>query len=856
MMIRHISILTGSIALLVTFTGGADLPIVPKPKIAERGKGNFTLSGRQVTLRVSAKNQSAHDAALEGLDRAIRDYANTEPVRITAGAPEIWLGITSEDKEFENHCRSKRILPEDRIGEEGYILRVARREITIAGASPAGLFYGVQSLIQLLRGAEKPGILPAVIVVDWPDVQYRAVMDDISRGPIPTMAFFKEQIRRCAELKLNMLSHYVENVVITQSHPDLAMPGGGLTLDEWRELRDYSARYHVDLLGGFQSFGHFNSILSYPQYNHLGESGRMLSPVQEESYRLLADIYKEYIPIFKTPWFNVHSDETWDLGRAESKALVDSLGVGAAYAMHINRLDSLVKKYGKRTMLWADIALAHPEALSLLPRDAVLMAWEYSDLDSYEHLLAPLAKTGQEIFISPGVLNSNRIMPDYRQTRGNIRGFIREGVRYGIKGVLNTVWDDGGMALFSKDWYGVAYAAEVCWNVESGDQSDFENRFDRAFYGDRRKTLARVINQLNNLTDLNPTQRMNEQVFWDQLMPPRGSALRMNLHGWADVLEVCTQVDKVIQSSAPPIRIGDLDYFQFTADQYRYMARARMNLLSAANKYSQACAEQLTDREAVRQALVEVLGLVGETTGMLRELRHRYAQLWLRENRSYALDHVLESFDQRIEDLDDAELRIQVAIGDFDKGHALPPPTTVRLNIKQVDSYYFQDWLICGPFPYDRKRDDNPDYLIEMGGVASARPTVYSITEMDDGTEVPWKKVHSVEFGVVDLAKLYKNNRHVVAYAYATIESKRPREVRITLGSNDGIEVFVNGLLVHRNHMMRSLTLDEDELLIPVKAGKNHVMLQIDQGNGDWGFSFQLPDFKIKNNKHKYYIVE
>jgi len=49
---------------------------------------------------------------------------------------------------------------------------------------------------------------------------------------------------------------------------------------------------------------------------------------------------------------------------------------------------------------------------------------------------------------------------------------------------------------------------------------------------------------------------------------------------------------------------------------------------------------------------------------------------------------------------------------------------------------------------------------------------------------------------------------------------------------------------------------DENELLILLNAGKNHVLLQIDQGNGGWSFFFQLSDFKIKNNKHKYYIVE
>ena len=73
--------------------------------------------------------------------------------------------------------------------------------------------------------------------------------------------------------------------------------------------------------------------------------------------------------------------------------------------------------------------------------------------------------------------------------------------------------------------------------------------------------------------------------------------------------------------------------------------------------------------------------------------------------------------------------------------------------------------------------------------------------------------------------------------------------------SNDGIEVFLNGEIVHKRHVKRSLQVDEDEIELPLQAGRNYLMLKIDQGKGDWGFSFQLPDNEVRNHKNTYRIL-
>ena len=162
---------------------------------------------------------------------------------------------------------------------------------------------------------------------------------------------------------MNIFTYYMEYQFAHEKHPKIGPEDGSLTPAELRELVAHGAPLQMNIMGNQQSFAHFEKILSYPQYDHLGESGRLLSPAFKESYDLLRSIYSEMAPVFSSQFFNVNCDETWDLGRGASRKLVDSLGIAEVYAGHINRIYHELKKLGKRMMMWGDIALKHSEIL-------------------------------------------------------------------------------------------------------------------------------------------------------------------------------------------------------------------------------------------------------------------------------------------------------------------------------------------------------------------------------------------------------------------------------------------------------------------------------------------------------------
>ena len=117
---------------------------------------------------------------------------------------------------FQKSSKTKIILEKGiikKVGDEGYTLSINKSSIVIKANTDKGLFYGLQSLKQLLKEPSVKNYLPGCEITDWPDYKTRAISDDISRGPIPTLEYMKMQIRRLAELKVNSIVHYVEHVV-------------------------------------------------------------------------------------------------------------------------------------------------------------------------------------------------------------------------------------------------------------------------------------------------------------------------------------------------------------------------------------------------------------------------------------------------------------------------------------------------------------------------------------------------------------------------------------------------------------------------------------------------------------------
>lgn len=377
-----------------------------------------------------------------------------------------------------------RVRRDPTLGTQAYALTVGRNGITIDSRDGAGTFYALMTLAQMPVKSNGRWYLPCARIVDRPALRWRILSDDVSRGPLPTMRYFKERIRTIAAFKMNGYSPYMEHVFQSPTDP-LPAPLDGITPTQLRELAAYSARYHVALIPEQQTFAHMHNTLRLEQYAPAASlpHGFLLAPNVPSASAYLARIIKqELAAVPAPPFFHIGADETATLGEGTTADYVArSGGRSAVYARHITDMAKLVAP--ARVMLWDDGIESDPSIMSRIPRSAVVINWHYGAGDPYARYIRTIAAGGLEQMVAPGANNWNEIYPLLSIAIPNERNFINEGKRARVLGLFATTWNDDGETLFEATWYPVLYAAAAAWEVSDVEPQRFNADFPAAFFG-------------------------------------------------------------------------------------------------------------------------------------------------------------------------------------------------------------------------------------------------------------------------------------------------------------------------------------------------------------------------------------
>jgi hexosaminidase len=339
--------------------------------------------------------------------------------------------------------------------DEGYVLVPdGAHGLAVIAETGAGLFYGAQTVKQLVRGQGKDAILLAPTVRDWPAMAHRGLSDDWSRGPLPNMEFLKREIRTLAAYKYNIFSPYFEATFAYASTPVAAFPGGAMTPDEARELVAYAAQYHITIIPEQESFGHLHHVLKFEEYSHLGETphGAVLAPGDAGTLPVIAGWFGELAKVFPGPYAHIGADETFELGLGRTRDEVKAQGLDKVYLDFLSKIHATLEPDHKRLLFWGDIAVKSPELVKTLPKDMIAVPWRYDAEPDFTPLILPFTQAGLETWVAPGVNNWNRVFPNNNEALGNIRAFVRDGQKLGATGMLNTVWNDDGEGIFDENW--------------------------------------------------------------------------------------------------------------------------------------------------------------------------------------------------------------------------------------------------------------------------------------------------------------------------------------------------------------------------------------------------------------------
>jgi hexosaminidase len=667
------------------------LKLIPEPKEIHLQEGGFHV--RPTTrILVEFGHQAEDRIAAETLAEEIHDQSGLK-LSITGAKAESKAESKQEegaivlarlqDRNVREFLESKG-LKADSIGDQGYLLFSDSSHLIVAANTGQGLFYGVQTLRQLLRQENGKLICPAVSIRDWPSMEWRGVQDDISRGPIPTEDFMKRQIRTLAAFKVNMFALYMEHVFDFASQPLVAPKEAALTPQEIKALVDYARNLYVTILPEQQTFGHLHHMLKYEIYSDVAERshGHVLTPTKEQSYDLIKGMYADLVPLFPGPFLHVGGDETFELGQGQTAARAAEVGLGRVYLEHMQKVFDILQPYHKQLMFWGDIALKYPQLLGILPKDMIAVSWEYDPKPSFDNIIKPYRDAGLRVVVAPGAQTWNQLWPNLDVGYVNIRNFVRDGQRLGAMGMLNTTWNDDGEAIYGMAWPALIFGAAAGWQAGESNIDQFKNAYDWAFYRNGDTTFRDTLENLDRghqaLAKIN-VHSETDDLFWIDPFTPGGANIMQKLVAAAPDMRLGAEhaLESLYRNGATAHANADT-LADMTLGAWRWDTLGmKAEFTQEINKFYWDAFLNQTDADRVGNDLEEITSInarLEDLRDATTRLSEMYRKAYLREYNPYWLDNVLVRYDNLAREFQKKIIAVRQARRQYDATKTLTQP--------------------------------------------------------------------------------------------------------------------------------------------------------------------------------------
>jgi hexosaminidase len=538
------------------------------------------------------------------------------------------------------------LAPEQGIPAQGYRLRIADDGIDLVAGDAAGAFYGIMTLVQMLRQCE--GALPSGEIEDSPDFPSRGVMLDISRSKVPTLKTLFDLVDMFSGWKINHLELYTEHTFAYESHREVWAQASPMTGEEILRLDAYCRERFIELVPNQNSFGHMHHWLELPRYNHLAECPEgfeltwqghtrqmppfSLNPTDRRSVEFMGELFSELLPHFSSEKFNVGCDETWDVGRGRSAGAVEEKGAGRVYLDYLLGIYDLVERHGRTMHFWGDIIIQHPELVPELPKDAVVLEWGYEADHPFDEHGAEFARSGMPFFVCPGTSSWNTIAGRTSNCLGNVRNATENGLKHGASGVLNTDWGDNGHTQYLPVSYlGFAAGAALPWCHETNRNEDFISALDLHAFYDTTRVMGRLSHDLGKAHELAGPAPHNSTVLFHLLTQSPDDPLPEGV-----TVESLREAGERIASIIEPLEDSRMDRedAEVTRDEFANAARMMLHACERGTAMLEGTIDSPDKRDELASGMRTILG------------EHR--RLWSARNRVGGLQDSESVFEQRL----------------------------------------------------------------------------------------------------------------------------------------------------------------------------------------------------------------
>jgi hypothetical protein len=441
---------------------------------------------------------------------------------------------------------------------QAYRLTITPGRVEITGNAGAALFYGVQTLIQLVK--QGPGgarLLPQCEIEDWPQLALRFLHWDTKHHQ-DRPETLRRYIDWAARFKANMIGFELEDKFAYPSNPIIGAPGA-LTPAQLQDLVNYGLERFIQVVPIVQAPSHMAYVLKHPQFAHLRADGNnYLSCVcLEETYKLIFQMYDDLIAATKgVDYFYVSTDEIYYAGiGANCKQPYTPENRSAHWADFAIRARNHLAQRGRRMLAWLEYPLLDKD-LERIPADVI------DGVVGDDSFVAIEKRKGMRQLAYVSMQGAEFLFPDHfgieSPPAGTVFGEFEEVFTSGRLnstyssivngralsmnpiGVFGAAWDDSGLHG-ETFWIGWSAAARWGWHPGTPGPEQHAAEFMQVYYGPGASGMIEVYRSMQR-------QARAWQRTWDRVI----SRVRAPGYGNSDAKGVGTaRHDLTLE--APPL---------------------------------------------------------------------------------------------------------------------------------------------------------------------------------------------------------------------------------------------------------------------------------------------------------------
>jgi hypothetical protein len=639
----------GALAQSALFKAGISL--IPYPREVVLGGEEF-VPGTSLSI-VLDRNASEADrfAATEMAAGLQKQWGIRAEITDAPSGPSVILTRKDVPKEISGLSEKK--------ARQAYQLTTSEGQVVIRAKGEPGLFYGTQTLLQILQKGAEGVFIPGMEITDWPDIPERACHYDTKHHQ-DRREYVEGFIRDLARYKINMLVWEWEDKFEYPSHPEIGAPGA-FTMEEMQEITRYAQKYHVQLVPLVQGLGHVSYILKWPQYSHLREisaSNWEFCPLKEGTYTLLNDLWQDAIKA--TPgseYLHIGTDESYELGRGIEcgcKAEVESNGRLALMTRFITRSAMPLMKEGRTVMAWS--AEYVPGADINPPLGMVLNEWAGDSPGNP----VKVKETDYEIFVydpNPGI--EPLFLPYFYRLGGegeqerevenclldSYKAVSTASISGEFDGMINTSWDDSG--LHNQMWMmSFINSAEWSWSGSQPGLEEFIDTYFLNYYGDQATGMRELFMLLNkagyyyyktferrvwhygdigktHLPDLPRGDNLEYDEYWNREYAAKVEESREQLRQMERALEII-RINKAADVKHP----YDFELFTTIAELVSHTANTYLALSALESAIKEAHNQRYISYEATFKSLGDAAAIIETNLSEREKVYQNLVNIW------------------------------------------------------------------------------------------------------------------------------------------------------------------------------------------------------------------------------------